>query len=94
MAENFDLEKKNEEPGELSMSVSAICHTDDDEKYAFVTFSDGIRNAEGKIPDCKIISNSGFAAIEVTELERYMTDNLSQLKKMAAGINIFDAFMK
>lgn len=78
--------------GELNMSVSAICHNEKGEKYAFVTFSDGVRDAEGRIPDCKIISNNGFAVIEVQELERYMKQHLTELKKMAAGIDIFSAF--
>ena len=94
MSENFDIGEKKKNPGEVSMSVSAICHNDAGEKYAFVSFSDGVRTAEGKIPDCKITSNNGFAALEVEQLEKYMTENLSDLKKMATGINIFDAFTK
>lgn len=78
--------------GELNMSVSAICQNDKGEKYAFVTFSDGVRDAEGRIPECKIITNNGFAVIEVDQLEKYMRDNLTDLKKMAAGIDIFSAF--
>ena len=94
MSENFDLETEEKNKGELSMSVSAICHTDEGEKYAFVSFTDGVRTAEGRIPECNIISNNGFAAIEITELEKYMKENLATLKKMASKINIFDAFMK
>lgn len=78
--------------GELKMSVSAICHNDKGDKYAFVTFSDGVRTAEGRIPECNILKNDGFAEIEVKELEKYMSEHLSELKKMAAGIDIFSAF--
>lgn len=78
---------------ELNMSVSPIC-VKDGEKYAFVTFSDGERVAEGRIPDCKIISNKGFSVDEATQLEAYMERELPALKKMAAGIKLFDAFMK
>ncbi len=81
-----------ENKGELNMSVSAICQNDKGDKYAFVTFTDGVRSAEGRIPECKIINNSGFAVIEVQELEKYMQDHLKELKKMAAGIDIFSAF--
>lgn len=77
---------------ELKMSVSPIC-TKDNQKYAFVSFTDGERTAEGKIPDCKIISNNGFDEEEVRQLEDYMCSELSQLKKMAAGINIMHSFM-
>lgn len=78
---------------ELNMSVSPIC-VKDGEKYAFVTFSDGERVAEGRIPDCKIISNKGFSGDEAAQLEAYMERELPALKKMAAGIKLLDAFMK
>ena len=77
---------------EMNMSVSAVC-TKDDEKYAFVSFNDGKRFAEGKIPDCKIVSNKGFTQEEVGMLEIYMRSELRQLKKMAAGVRLIDAFM-
>ena len=78
--------------GELNMSVSAVCRNEQGNKYAFVTFNDGVRTAEGKIPDCKIIKNDGFAEIEVQQLERYLKEHLTELKKMAASIDIFSAF--
>lgn len=78
---------------ELNMSVSPIC-VKDGNRYAFVTFSDGKRLAEGKIPDCKIISNKGFSEVEIGQLEEYMRKELPKLKQMAAGINVLDAFMK
>ncbi len=78
---------------ELKMSVSPIC-TKDGKQYAFVSFVDGKRMAEGKIPDCKIISNQGFYEDEIGQLEAYMKKELPKLKDMAAGVNVFDAFMK
>ena len=78
--------------GELNMSVSAVCRNEHGDKYAFVTFADGVRTAEGKIPDCKIIKNDGFAEIEVQQLERYLKEHLTELKKTAASIDIFSAF--
>lgn len=77
---------------ELKMSVSPICNKDG-KKYAFVSFTDGSRTAEGKIPDCKIISNKGFSEDEIRQLEDYMNQELPQIKKMAAGINILHSFM-
>ena len=77
---------------ELNMSVSAVCMKDG-EKYAFVSFNDGNRFAEGKIPDCKIVSNKGFSNEEVKMLELYMIGQLKELKKMAAGVRLIDAFM-
>lgn len=78
---------------EVNMSVSPIC-AKDGEKYAFVSFTDAERSAEGKIPDCKIVSNKGFSQEEVEQLEAYMQDHLATLKRMAAGIRVIDAFMK
>lgn len=75
------------------MSVSPIC-VKDGKRYAFVTFSDEKRSAEGKIPDCKMISNQGFSEEEVKKLEEYMQKELPKLKQMAAGIHVLDAFMK
>ncbi len=94
--EDFSLEVKNvkpPEPDELSMQVSPICDRDG-EKYAYVTFSDGKRNAEGEIPKCVILSNEGFSKDEIYELEDYMEKNLDMLKKMAASVNPIKAMMK
>ena len=78
---------------ELKMSVSPICEKDG-KRYAFVTFSDGTRLAEGKIPECEMISNRGFSEEEIEKLKEYMQKELPQLKKMAAGVNVFGALMK
>ena len=79
--------------GEMNMSVSPVC-AKDGKQYAFVSFTDGKRSAEGKIPDCKIMMSTGFSEDEVEQLEDYMRRELTQLKKMAAGIRLLDAFMK
>lgn len=78
---------------ELNVSVSSIC-AKDGKKYAYVSFTDGERVAEGMIPDCKIVSNKGFTQAEAEQLEEYMRSDLSRLKRMAAEIRVLDAFMK
>ncbi|MDD3414183.1 MAG: hypothetical protein PHY47_09300 [Lachnospiraceae bacterium] len=78
---------------EFDMSVSPVCQKDG-KQYAFVSFTDGSRTAEGKIPDCKIISNKGFSEEEVKKLEDYLKRELTSLKKTAAGNNVLNAFMK
>lgn len=78
---------------ELNMSVSPVC-VKNGEKYAFVSFTDGKRCAEGRIPNCKIITSNGFNQEEVEQLENYMRRELTQLKKMAAGIRLIDAIIK
>ena len=49
--------------------------------------------AEGKIPDCKIISNKGFTEEEALQLEEYMGMELMRLKNMAASVRVMDAFL-
>ena len=78
---------------EFTMSVSPIC-VKNGKKYAFVSFIDGERSAEGKIPDCKIVSATGLDRGEIRMLEEYMKRELPMLKKMAAGIRLMDAIMK
>ena len=85
--------ERNANNGEINMKVSAICRNESGEKYAFVTFSDGVREAEGVIPKCEINRNQGFADIEIQQLEKYMQDNLDELKKMSAEVDIFSAFL-
>lgn len=77
----------------IDMSVSQV-FSRNGERYAFVSFTDGDKIAEGKIPDCKIISGNGFGKEEVKQLEDYMERELPRLKRMAAGINAMRAFME
>ena len=86
------MAQTNDNP-DMSLKVSPVC-SKDGEKFAYVTFTEGSRSAEGKIPDCKIISSTGFDEGEVGILEMYMKQNLLQLKKMAAGIRLFDVITK
>lgn len=78
---------------EFTMSVSPIC-IKDEKKFAYVSFTDGERSAEGRIPECKIVSATGLDRGEIRMLEEYMTRELPLLKKMAAGIRLVDAFLK
>ena len=80
------------ESDELTMQVSPICRKDG-KKVAYVTFKDTTRSAEGIIPACMIIKNKGFTEDEVIGLEVYMKGNLEELKKMAASVNVADAFL-
>lgn len=84
---------KQQEPSEeLHMTVSPICERDG-HKLAYVSFTDGIRTAEGEIPECKITKNEGFSDSEAMQLELYMKGELATLKRMAASVNVADAFM-
>ena len=77
----------------INMTVSPVCSKNKN-KFAYVSFTDGKCQAEGRIPECKITSNNGFSDDDVEVLELYMNSNLAKLKRMAAGVNIIDAFMK
>ena len=78
---------------EFTMSVSPIC-VKEGKKLAYVSFTDGKRTAEGKIPECVITSATGLNRAEVRMLEEYMKQELPKLKSMAAGIRLVDAWLK
>ena len=78
---------------EFTMSVSPIC-VKDGKKLAYVSFTDGERSAEGKIPECVITSAVGMNLAEVRMLEEYMKQELPRLKSMAAGIRLADTYFK
>ncbi len=102
MSENFELNftmKSDESPengpdmSEMQMSVSPVCGAGED-RYAFVTFTEGAKTAEAKIPSCEIIRSSGFSAEELAGLKTYMKADLKHLQKLAAGENVFKAMFK
>ena len=76
---------------EMTMSVSPIC-LKDGKKYAFVRFSDGQKNCEWRIPEMKLSFNDGFSKDEISGLKFYVKNNLTELKRMAAKINLFEVF--
>ena len=90
---------KQDSNPDMRLSVSPVCKKNG-ETFAFVTFTEvrcntqELRVAEGKIPDCKIISSEGFDEGEIRMLEMYLQQNLLQLKKMAAGIRLIDVITK
>ena len=77
----------------FNMSVSPV-FSKDGKNYAFVTFDDGVRNAEGKIPECTILSSKGFSEKEITQLEDYMRREFTNLKKMASSVSVWRGLMK
>lgn len=77
----------------MKMSVSPICRKNG-QPTAFVLFTDGTRSAEGKIPDCKMISNQGFSEKEIKTLELYLKMEQDSIFQTAKSINIMDAFLK
>lgn len=87
---NSETESKT---GELNMTVSPICQKEG-KKVAYVSFTDGIRTIEGRIPDCKLLHNDGFTEEESEQIVAYMKRELTTLKKMASRVNVMDAFLR
>ena len=79
--------------GKMNMSISQIFQKDG-KPTAFVLFSEGRKSAEGKIPDCTIISNDGFSEKEVKALELYLKMQQESILKTAKEVNIIKAFMQ
>lgn len=78
--------------GSMNMSVSQIFQKEG-KRYAYVSFDDGDRKAEGRIPDCRIVASDGFDRGEIVLLEEYMKTELPSLKKMASGVNVMRSFL-
>lgn len=78
----------------LKMSVSPICKNDNGDKYAFVSFTDGTKTIEVKIPDCKIVYNKGFDENASEEVMEYVLENIGKIKRMASETNVFSAMIK
>lgn len=87
-----NMSSRNSDSTELKMTVSPVCQKNG-MKVAYVSFTDGKRVAEGEIPLCRITMSKGFTEGEVEQLQDYMKRELTSLKKMAAKINVLDAFM-
>ena len=79
--------------GKMNMSISQIFQKDG-KPTAFVLVSEGRKSAEGKIPDCTIISNDGFSEKEVKALELYLKMQQESILKTAKEVNIMKAFMQ
>jgi len=77
----------------MNIIISCV-GTKDNKAVAYVRFEEGERFAEGIIPDCKITTQKGFNSDEISQMEDYLRENLSTLKKEAAKINPITAMMK
>jgi hypothetical protein len=77
--------------GNMTMTYSAIVRDKDGRKIVRVKFErmgKGVLEvAEGILPDCKIISQNGYTAEEVTGLEEYLRGNLEDFMSKAKVIS-------
>lgn len=78
---------------EFNLKVSPIC-SKNGERFAYVSFENGNRFAEGRIPDCTIVSSKGFSNAELDGLVAYMKSDLGNLKDIAASIDVLGAIIK
>lgn len=70
----------------MQMLVSGISEKNG-ERIAYIRFEEDDCYAEGVIPSCKILKQSGFSEAEIADLELYMRQNLGMLKREAAQID-------
>ncbi len=87
------MENATNKMNDVTITISPIC-VKDGKKFAYVTFADGDRLAEGKIPDCTMISNNGFTPEEIQALIEYMRSDLDNLKSISAELDVIGAVMK
>lgn len=78
----------------LKMSVSPICSNKEEGKYAFASFTDGVRTVEIKIPSCKLVYNKGFEKEETEKIVEYVKENMGEIKRMAAEVDVISAIIK
>lgn len=76
----------------MNMSVSSIVNKDG-KREIYVLFTEGERNAEGRLSDFKMISSRGFTREENDMLEAYMRREKDRILQMAKSVNVMDAFL-
>lgn len=76
----------------MNMSVSSIVGKDG-KREIYVLFTEGERNAEGRLSDYKMISSRGFTREENDMLEAYMRREKDRILQMAKSVNVMDAFL-
>ena len=76
----------------MNMSVSSIV-SKDGKREIYVLFTEGERNAEGRLSDYKMISSRGFTREENAMLEAYMRREKDRILQMAKSVNVMDAFL-
>ena len=64
-----------------------------DNKKIYVLISDNEKSAEGRIPDCTIISNKGFSQDEVKQMEDYLRESKDLIISEAKRINPIKSFL-
>lgn len=76
----------------MVVMISGIVRKGDDKRVC-VMFSDDNRMAEGTVPACKIISNTGFSKEEVEGLEKYLRENETGIWDEALKVNPLKGFL-
>ena len=78
----------------MEMKVSSITHDKNGKPQVFVTFTDGKRIAEGRIPGCRILTQDGFSDEEVEALNLYMKKEKATILSIAKKIDPMEDFWK
>ncbi len=77
---------------EVRMSFSGIVGGENN-RHIEVSFSQGEKYAEGRIPPCTVAKNRGFTEKEVESLEDYLFRNKDEIWRRAKKINPMRAFL-
>ena len=76
----------------MVVMISGIIRKEDDKRVC-VLFSDDNRMAEGTVPACKIISNTGFSKEEVEGLDKYLRESEPDIWEEALKVNPLKGFL-
>ena len=77
---------------EIKMNVSSLIRKDGD-KAIYVMFTDGDKEAEFVVPECRLLNNKGFADEEIRSLTDYIKNEQDYIYSIAKKVNPMKAFM-
>lgn len=77
---------------EIRMNVSSLIRKDGD-KAIYVMFTDGNKEAEFVVPECRLLNNKGFTEEEIGSLTDYIKNEQDYIYSIAKKVNPMKAFM-
>lgn len=78
---------------DINMSVTQIFKKNNS-TYYFVSFTEGKKMAEFRLPEVKLTYNVGFDQSETEALALYVRQTNEQIYDMAKKVNVMKAFME
>ncbi|MCR4755064.1 MAG: hypothetical protein K5868_05965 [Lachnospiraceae bacterium] len=77
---------------EIKMNVSSLIRKDGD-KAIYVMFTDGDKEAEFIVPECRLLNNKGFTDEEIGNLIEYIKNEQDYIYNIAKKVNPIKGFM-